>query len=210
MTLSKAEERHFWLRRLHSLTGIVPVGGFIAFHLFENFTSTRGAHAYNEAAEHLQQLPLSMFLEIFVIGVPVFFHGIYGLFITTEAKPTALPYYRNWMYTVQRVTGIVLFFFIVFHLWTTRFVELWDKEAHSNLFELVSSRVSSPVVYWFYVLGIVAATWHLANGIWSFCIRWGITVGPRSQKLVVGISAAVFFVLTWLGLSSIRAFLHHG
>ena len=210
MALSKAEERHFWLRRLHSLTGVVPVGGFIAFHLFENYTSTRGAHAYNESAEHLQQLPLSMLMEVFVIGLPVFFHGIYGLFITSESKPAALPYYRNWMYTVQRITGIILFFFIVFHLWTTRFVEIWDKEAHENLFELVASAVSSPVVYWFYVLGILSATWHLANGIWSFCIRWGITVGPRSQKAVVGVSVAVFFALSWLGLKSIAAFLHHG
>ena len=41
------EERHFWLRRLHSLSGIVPVGGFIAFHLYENYSATRGADAYN-------------------------------------------------------------------------------------------------------------------------------------------------------------------
>ena len=36
-------ERHFWLRRLHSLSGIVPVGGFLAFHLYENYSATQGA-----------------------------------------------------------------------------------------------------------------------------------------------------------------------
>jgi succinate dehydrogenase / fumarate reductase cytochrome b subunit len=118
-------ERHFWLRRLHSLSGIVPVGGFLAFHLYENYSATRGPEAYNAMTRRLQEIPFALALEIAVIAVPLFFHGIYGLFVTGTARPNVITnaYVRNWMYLVQRVTGVVLFAVVIFNLWTTRFVD---------------------------------------------------------------------------------------
>src|SRR5215831_1301959 len=115
-----AVERHFWLRRLHSLSGIVPVGGFLAFHLYENYTAIRGADAYNAMTRRLQELPFSLAMEIFLIALPLLFHGIYGLFITATARPNILsnPYLRNGMYLIQRVTGVIVFAFILFHYWT--------------------------------------------------------------------------------------------
>jgi succinate dehydrogenase / fumarate reductase cytochrome b subunit len=49
---------------------------------------------------------------------PLIYHAVYGLVITVEARPNNLhyPYARNWFYTIQRVTGIILFFFILFHV----------------------------------------------------------------------------------------------
>lgn len=201
------EERHFWLRRLHSLSGIVPIGGYLAFHLFENYQATRGAEAYNAMVRRLQEIPFALALEIGVIAVPIFFHGIYGLFITGTARPNVVTnrYVRNWMYFLQRVTGIVLFAFIVFHLWTTRLVSLRDHES-LDLFRLVQSSVANPWIYAFYVLGILSATFHLANGIWSFSIVWGLTVGPRAQRRMMWVSAFVFVVLSVLGIGSIQAF----
>ena len=200
-------ETHFWLRRLHSLSGIVPIGGFLAFHLYENFTATRGAEAYNEAARRLQELPLAVVLEIAVIAVPLFFHGIYGLFITAESRPNPItnPHLRNALYTLQRVTGLVVFAFILFHLWTTRLVQLDDHHT-LDLFSLVRSTVANPWLYTFYLAGILSATFHLANGIWSFSIVWGLTVGPKAQQRMAVVSAAVFVVLSVIGVRSISAF----
>jgi succinate dehydrogenase / fumarate reductase cytochrome b subunit len=200
-------ETHFWLRRLHSLSGIVPIGGFLAFHLYENYHATRGAEAYNEAARKLQEMPFALLLEIGVIAVPIFFHGIYGLFITAESRPNPIsnPYLRNAQYTLQRITGAVVFAFILFHLWTTRMVQLSDHEA-LDLFNLVRSTVANPWLYAFYVAGILSATFHLANGLWSFAIVWGITVGPRAQRRMAAVSAVAFVVLSVIGLRSIAAF----
>jgi succinate dehydrogenase / fumarate reductase cytochrome b subunit len=200
-------ETHFWLRRLHSLSGIVPIGGFLAFHLYENYHATRGAEAYNEAARKLQEMPFALFLEIGVIAVPIFFHGIYGLFITAESRPNPIsnPYLHNARYTLQRITGAVVFAFILFHLWTTRMVQLSDHEA-LNLFALVRSTIANPWLYAFYIAGILSATFHLANGLWSFAIVWGITVGPRAQRRMAAVSAVVFVVLSVVGLQSIAAF----
>jgi succinate dehydrogenase / fumarate reductase cytochrome b subunit len=201
------DERHFWLRRLHSLSGIVPVGGFLAFHLYENYSATLGAAAYNTMTRNLQETRFALALEIAVILVPLLFHGVYGLFITGTARLNVISnrYVRNWMYFLQRVTGIVLFAFIIFHLWTTRLVNVRDHES-VDLFRLVQDSVQSPWIYAFYILGIVSATFHLANGIWSFSIVWGLTVGPRAQRRMMWISAAVFLALSFIGVRSIQAF----
>jgi succinate dehydrogenase cytochrome b subunit len=201
------EERHFWLRRLHSLSGIVPIGGFLAFHLYENYSATRGADVYNETARALQELPFALLLEIAVIALPLFFHGVYGLFITGTARPNVISnrYVRNWMYFLQRVTGVVLFAFVIFHLWTTRLVQVRDHES-VDLFRLMQSSLENRWIFLFYVLGILSATFHLANGIWSFSIVWGLTVGPRAQRRMMWVSAVVFVVLSLLGIGSIRAF----
>lgn len=201
------EERHFWLRRLHSLSGIVPVGGFLAFHLYENYSATLGAAAYNTMTRNLQETRFALALEIAVIIVPLLFHGVYGLFVTGTARPNVISnrYVRNWMYFLQRVTGVILFAFVIFHLWTTRFVDIRHHD-QVDLFRLMEESVANPWIYAFYVLGIVSATFHLANGIWSFSIVWGLTVGPRAQRRMMWVSAAVFLVLSFIGIRSIQAF----
>jgi succinate dehydrogenase / fumarate reductase cytochrome b subunit len=204
---SAATIRHFWLRRLHSLSGIVPIGGFLAFHLYENLQATRGADAYNEMTHKLQTVPFALALEIFVIAIPLLFHGVYGLFITSTAKPNTIsnPYLRNAMYFLQRATGVVIFAFILFHYWTTRLVQLQDHES-LNLFSQVQAAVGNPWIYAFYIAGILSATFHLANGIWSFSIVWGLTVGPKAQRRMMYVSGIVFIVLSVIGVRSISAF----
>jgi succinate dehydrogenase / fumarate reductase cytochrome b subunit len=200
-------DRQFWLRRLHSLSGIVPIGAFLAFHLFENYQATRGADAYNEMTHKLQTVPLAVAAEILIIALPILFHGVYGLFITGTASPNPVSnaFFRNWMYFVQRVTGVIVFAFILFHYWTTRLVQLHDHES-LNLFNQVQAAVANPSIYAFYNAGILSATFHLANGIWSFSIVWGLTVGPQSQRRMLYISFAVFIALTYFGVRSISAF----
>ncbi|MEO8431463.1 MAG: succinate dehydrogenase [Acidobacteriota bacterium] len=200
-------ERHFWIRRLHSLSGIVPIGGFLGFHLFENYQATRGADAYNEMTHKLQTLPFAVAMEILIIAVPLLFHGVYGLFITGTAKPNVISnrYVRNAMYFLQRATGVIVFAFILFHYWTTRLVQIRDHES-LDLFRQVQAAVNNPWIFAFYVAGILSATFHLANGIWSFSIVWGLSVGPRAQQRMMYISIAVFVALSFLGLRSISAF----
>lgn len=202
-----SSDRHFWVRRLHSLSGIVPIGGFLAFHLYENFAATHGADAYNAMTRKLQSLPFAVAAEILIIAVPLLFHGVYGLFITGTAKPNPISnaYVRNIMYFVQRVTGVIVFAFILFHYWTTRLVQLHDHES-LDLFRQVQAAVGNPWIYAFYVAGIISATFHLANGIWSFSIVWGLTIGPKAQRRMMYISAAVFLALSYIGVRSISAF----
>jgi succinate dehydrogenase / fumarate reductase, cytochrome b subunit len=194
-------------RRLHSITGLVPIGGFLAFHLYENSLAARGPVAYNEAARRLQQMPFALALEILLIGVPILYHGVYGLFLAVGGGRSASREsgLRPVLYALQRITGVVVFAFIVFHLWTTRLVQLADH-GELDLYFLVRSTIANPWLYAFYLIGILSATSHLSIGLWTFGVAWDLVPGPRARRLVAFLSAAVFLVLSVTGVRAITAF----
>ena len=113
----------FLLRKLHQLTGIVPLGLFFFGHMFTNSKAMSGDKVFNDAVEDIHHIPYLLFVEIFGIFLPLLFHSVYGIFISAEARPNIgnYSYGRNWFYIFQRVTGVFLFFFIFFHLLNLRF-----------------------------------------------------------------------------------------
>jgi succinate dehydrogenase / fumarate reductase cytochrome b subunit len=57
-----------------------------------------------------------------------------------------------------------------------------------------------------YAIGVLACVFHLANGIWTSLITWGITIRPQTQRLS-GVCCAVFGVLLALvGLGALGGF----
>ena len=79
-------------------------------------------------------IPYLLFVEIFGIFLPLLFHSVYGIFISAEARPNVVNYGygRNWFYIFQRVTGIFLFFFILFHILNLRFGVIPGLESYGN------------------------------------------------------------------------------
>jgi hypothetical protein len=62
------------------------------------------------------------------------------------------------------------------------------------------------LVFGFYVLGLWAAVFHFCNGIWTFCISWGITVGAKAQrKMGFACTGLAALLLVW-GHVSLAAF----
>jgi succinate dehydrogenase / fumarate reductase, cytochrome b subunit len=207
--------RTFILRKLHQLSGIMPLGFFLLEHFYTNSKALSGASDFNNAVKDLQSIPYILFVEIGGIFIPLIYHAVYGMVITIEARPNNLhyPYSRNWFYTIQRVTGILLFFFITFHVLNFRFglipgLNTLSVARHpEESFNIVSREFHLVPIFVVYVIGITATVWHLANGIWLFLVDWGITIGERAQKiagyaclgfgivlLAVGINAAVAFI----------------
>ena len=107
----------FLLRKLHQLTGIVPLGLFFFVHMFTNSKAINGEENFEKAVQDIHDIPYLLFLEVFGIFLPLLFHSIYGVIISLEARPNvfAYSYGRNWFYFFQRATGIFLFVFIFFH-----------------------------------------------------------------------------------------------
>jgi succinate dehydrogenase / fumarate reductase, cytochrome b subunit len=58
----------------------------------------------------------------------------------------------------------------------------------------------------FYVIGLIAASWHFAYGIWLFCAKWGIVVGDKAQERLLSLCLAFFVVLTVVGIASLYTF----
>ena len=207
--------RTFVLRKLHQLSGIVPLGLFLLEHFYTNSKALNGAASFNDAVKDLQSIPYILFVEIGGIFIPLIYHAVYGLVITMEARPNNLnyPYPRNWFYRIQRITGVILFFFIAFHVMNFRFGKVPGLNTISvalnphMAFDIVSREFRMVPIFIIYMIGITATVWHLANGIWLFLVDWGIAVGERAQKitgyacigfgvllLLVGINAAVAFI----------------
>ena len=107
----------FLLRKLHQITGIVPLGMFFFVHMFTNSKAMNGEVPFNKAVKEIHDIPFLLLIEIFGIFLPLLFHSVYGVIISSEAKPNPLNYGygRNWFYVFQRATGIFLFFFLLFH-----------------------------------------------------------------------------------------------
>ena len=72
--LRAGEGRSFLLRRLHSLTGIIPVGAFLLEHFFSNAFATKGPEAYTKQVGLLTSLPFVVGLELFGIPDDTGFH----------------------------------------------------------------------------------------------------------------------------------------
>src|SRR6476646_9739857 len=108
----------FVLKRLHSLTGVIPLTVFIFFHFSANSFSTVGEEAFDGVVKQLRGLPFLEAIEWGFLFSPFLFHMIYGMYLIFSAKPNPgrQSYVRNWAYLMQRVTAIVVFVFILYHV----------------------------------------------------------------------------------------------
>jgi succinate dehydrogenase / fumarate reductase cytochrome b subunit len=202
----------FLLRRLHSLTGIIPVGAFLFEHiLISNSSAIGGPAAYARQVRFLASLPLVPMLELFGIWLPILFHSLYGFYIWYRGE-TNLGEYSwtgNWMYAAQRWTGIIAFAYILWHTWTMRFTGIDLHEYPGASFGKVQIEVFQTPLFLFYVAGLIAASWHFAYGIWLFSAKWGIVSGEKAQKRFLALCLAFFFVLSSAGLASLTSFRSH-
>jgi succinate dehydrogenase/fumarate reductase cytochrome b subunit (b558 family) len=202
----------FVLRRLHSLTGLVPLTFFVFFHLFANSSATKGEEAFNGTVAILRGLPYLHAIEWGALFAPFLFHMIYGLLIVFSGKPSPLQhrYPRNWAYTMQRVTAIVVFVFILYHVISLRFMD-WravDENGKLNFYQFLHREFQKPVVYWWYVFALACVAFHAANGVCTFCMTWGITVGRRAQRGFACVMAVAGFALFAMGVTALHGFLN--
>ena len=210
--------RTFVLRKLHQLSGIVPLGLFLLEHFYTNSKALDGAAHFNDAVRELQSIPYILFIEIGGIFIPLIYHAVYGLVITMEARPNNLsyPYARNWFYLIQRITGIILFFFILFHVLNFRFGMVPGLNTVSVAhrpdlaFDIVSREFRLVPIFIIYMIGITATVWHFANGIWLFAVDWGIAIGERAQRLTGYACIAFGVVLLAVGINAAIAFIRPG
>jgi succinate dehydrogenase / fumarate reductase cytochrome b subunit len=204
----RAGQGHSFLwHKLHSLSGIVPIGAFLVEHIVSNYETVNGPLAYAQQVKFLNSLPLVRVLEWTFIFIPLAFHAIYGLFIAFRGRVNVnvYPWASNWMYISQRITGIIAFLYIIQHVWRQRFAGVSLPEHPGAAFHKVQVELSNPWMLAIYVIAMIATTWHFAYGIWLFAAKWGITPGDKARKrfgYVCGLGGAA---LCLMGLISIWA-----
>lgn len=214
---SKADALHFLLRRLHSLSGILPVGIFVVFHLFTNAQIVWGAMGFDDKFQHevefIHSLPALLFLEIFGLWLPIAFHAGLGFWYTFSGKSNIrhYGYQSNLRYAFQRVTGIIALIFIFLHVatlrwqwnflgWFTPFY-LYGVDNAGQEVGLASASTavaiqSSFLVILLYLVGAMAVVYHWSNGLWTAFITWGVTTSQAAMKRWGYACAMLFLALT--------------
>ena len=178
--------RHeFLLRRLHSLSGIIPVGAYMVVHLLTNSTINESDATFQRLVNQIHDLPGLVVIEWLFIFLPLLYHALYGILIVRSGLPnnSSYRYTHNTRYTLQRATGMIAFLFImwhVFHMHGWIHAEWWEKSvagfgamfrpynaASTGIEAMQAAGIIYPILY---VIGVLSCVFHLSNGIWTFGI----------------------------------------
>lgn len=138
------QRHYFLLKRLHSLTGIVPIGMFLVIHLTTNSSLAWGkvalrgdypelgvlgggvAYFQREVTWINTSVPHLALLE-WTLWISILFHSVLGFYYAFTARPntTNYPYLANWRYRLQRWSGYIGILFIFYHVATLRWNWYW-------------------------------------------------------------------------------------
>ena len=200
------DRRAFWLRRLHSLTGIVPIGLYVIVHIGINSFAASGSDVYDRVAHFLESLPYLIAIEIPFIWLPILYHSLYGIYIhaTGRANPLQYPYPNNTLYAIQRWSGIVTLLFIGWHFWQTRLANYIYGTPID--FRMMAEIFADPKWVIFYAIGLTAVAFHLANGMRTFMLTWGIVVGDHARGAMAKAVAVFGALFLAVSLAAIWAF----
>ena len=206
--------RHqFLLYRLFSLAGLIPIGAYLVIHLLTNATVLDGAATYQSAVNRIHSLGIILpVVEWVFIFLPILFHAAIGFVIISGAMPNAAayPYNGNIRYTLQRATGMIAFAFILWHV-----IQMHKMGAalpgggqfHAEQATSSVAIVLSPFAYRvLYAIGILAAVYHLANGLWTQGITWGIWTTQAAMRRAGWICVVFGILLGGAGLIALVGF----
>ena len=79
----------YFLDKLQSLSGVIPIGAFLLEHFWSNSYALVSVQKYNEVSVELQSIPWRIVVEACVIWLPILFHGFYGIYIWWMGKSNA-------------------------------------------------------------------------------------------------------------------------
>jgi succinate dehydrogenase / fumarate reductase cytochrome b subunit len=202
--------RHqFLIYRLFSLSGLVPVGAFLVVHLLTNASVLSGPGVFQSRVDMIHSLgPLLVPIEWLFIFLPMLFHATVGFVIIANGLPNvgSYPYVGNVRYTLQRATGMIAFVFIIGHVIHLHWMGeplgggKFDPHAASSS---AAEAIQSPLATALYAIGVLSAVFHLANGLWTLGITWGLWTSPAAMRRANVVSVVVGLVLAAAGLGAL-------
>jgi len=213
--------RHeFLIRRLHSLSGLVPVGAYMVIHLLTNSTVLDSSETFQRLVYQIHGLGSFLpVVEWCFIFLPLLFHAIFGMVIVAGGMPNTSTYRHasNVRYTLQRATGMIAFVFIawhVFHMHGWFHAQWWldnvaeplggakfrPFNATSTAAEAIQQSIIIPILY---SVGMLSCVFHLANGLWTMGITWGAWTSPAAQRRASAVCCVLGLILAFVGMSSV-------
>jgi len=212
--------RHeFLIRRLHSLSGLLPVGFFLCMHLVTNASVLAGPGVFQGNVDRIHALgPLLPAVEWTFIFLPLIFHAVVGAMIASSAQfnTGAYRYGSNVRYFLQRATAWIALVFIAYHVFhmhgwvpneairekirATGFGAQFSPE-HATSTAAVALQSFALIAA--YAIGVLACVYHLANGLWTMGITWGVWTTPAGQRRANYVCLVFGLALSAAGLGSL-------
>jgi succinate dehydrogenase / fumarate reductase cytochrome b subunit len=191
----------FLWSRLASILAVAPLSVWTFFHLWNNLAAFQGAAQWQSAVTEYTH-PIAQLITGIVVLLPLVLHSVWGIGRLLSARPNNVRYgfYGNLKYALQRITAIGVLFFLGAHLWLAmlhpRLVE-GKAESFADIAHEMHFHGPTLVVY---VLGTLGVAFHLANGLQSVAMGWGLVVTRRALKklewVVIG-AFVVFLAMAW-------------
>jgi succinate dehydrogenase / fumarate reductase, cytochrome b subunit len=153
------------------------------------------------------------------IFLPLIFHAVVGVVIIRSGESNLSSYHLmgNVRYFLQRLTAWIALFFILYHVFHMHgwFHNAWWLENVANdrlgghqfdphyATSTAAAAVSSLFKLGLYAVGVIACVYHLANGLWTMGITWGVWTSVAAQRRANWLCLAFGIGLAAVGLGAL-------
>lgn len=203
-------------KAIMAVTGLIGIG-FIVFHMYGNLKIFGGPVYFNEYAEGLREIGHPIFGHTHLLWIgrivllgAVLLHVWAAVSLYRQARSARSTSYKmkrtvaaNYAARTIRFGGIVIFFFILFHLahftWGTPGIH--NDFIYGDPYHNVIAGFQNPIVSLFYIIAVVALGFHLYHGTWSMIQTLGL-LSSRYDRIVRLAGLALALVVS-VGLASI-------
>lgn len=191
----------------------------MVIHLLTNATILNGTEAFQNSVYMIHSLGSGLLIaEWLFIFLPILFHAAIGFWIIFQAKINVefYPMEKNWRYTLQRITGMIAFVFILQHVIQLNGIihadivreNVPESVGQFRAYNAASSAAEAiqwafPLMAIWYAIGIIACVFHFANGLWTMGITWGVWTAQRAQQTASYVCLGIGAVVLAVGLSAL-------
>jgi succinate dehydrogenase / fumarate reductase cytochrome b subunit len=187
--------------RLGSALAVVPLGAWTLAHVYANLSAFSGARAWEHDVTEYPH-PFAEAVTGVVVLLPLALHTVWGLGRLATSRPnnSRYPFYGNLKFILQRASALGVLLFVGAHLWLA-FLRPRLVEGHPEDFADIAHQMHfhTPTLV-VYLLGTLGVAYHLANGVQTFCMGWGIVSSRQGLRRLEVWSIGFFalmLVMSW-------------
>ncbi|MFO0586348.1 MAG: hypothetical protein U0441_02350 [Polyangiaceae bacterium] len=196
----------FFRTRLGSALAVLPLGVWTVIHLWNNLAAYRGEKAWQEAVTDYKH-GAAQLVTGFLVLAPLMIHTIWGIgrMMQTRMNVGRYSFFANWKFLLQRLSALGILGFLGAHIWLAM-LHPRLVEGHAEPFKDIAKEMAhNPPTLIVYTLGTLGVAYHLANGLHTFCMAWGIVQSRRALKQLERFAYLTFVVLLAMAWGAIFA-----
>ena len=201
-----AARSSFIRARVASALAIAPLGVWTCIHLWNNLAAFQGQDAWQSAVTEYPH-PFAEALTGVIVLVPLALHVVWGIGRLGSSRPNNARYgfYTNLKYLLQRLSAVGVLLFLGAHLWLA-FIRPRIVEGHAEAFSDIAHEMHfhGPTLA-VYLLGTLGVAYHLANGVQTFCMTWGLISSKRGLARLEWAAISLFVVLLLMSWGAVYA-----